>query len=281
MEPDVWRNRFLFGKRYCKAKRTPFGWEFKGAENLDELKRRISHLFVMREKKDVLPQLPPLIETDLPIGVPNDVLLELSEICRETSRERSYQEAAVALGKMRQVTSMAKLDACIELVESRMAREKVIVFSCYNEPLRQMGEIWGNRAVTVTGKVGERDRELSVREFQENPDIRVFLGGMNSAGVGITLTAAKTVVFLDYSFVPADHDQAAARHHRLGQKHDSVEVIQLWAKGTIDETMRGILHGKRDVIEQLFGDGPGQERTVIESLSDALGIRIRKGGDRK
>ena len=71
--------------------------------------------------------------------------------------------------------------------------------------------------------------------------MRIFFGGIRSAGVGITLTAGTVVVTLDFSWTPADHAQAWDRVHRISQTAKVVTFYQLYAKNTIDEMMIKIL----------------------------------------
>jgi len=70
--------------------------------------------------------------------------------------------------------------------------------------------------------------------------------------VGITLTSAANVLFIDYSWVPADHAQAADRIHRIGQTASSVNIYQLYSRNTIDDYMTKLLAGKKALFDKLI-----------------------------
>ena len=88
--------------------------------------------------------------------------------------------------------------------------------------------------------------------LQNDDKIKVFLGGIKSSGVGITLTAASHVIFIDYSWVPADHIQAQDRAHRIGSEHSKINIIQLFCKETIDDYMKEMLEKKQELFNQLI-----------------------------
>jgi SNF2 family DNA or RNA helicase len=93
-------------------------------------------------------------------------------------------------------------------------------------------------------------RGEAVRRFQEEPSCKVFVAQIQTAGLGITLTAADTAIFysLDYSF--ANYDQARARLHRIGQRN-SVTYIHLVARGTVDEKVLKALQKKKSVADEV------------------------------
>ncbi|NLO32697.1 MAG: SWF/SNF helicase family protein, partial [Candidatus Hydrogenedentes bacterium] len=104
------------------------------------------------------------------------------------------------------------------------------------------------------GDTKQGDRGQVVEDFQKDPDVRVFIAQTQTGGVGITLTAADTMIFysLDYSY--GNHAQAMARIHRIGQKFP-VTYIYLLASGTIDEAVYETLQGKRSMAEFVLDRG--------------------------
>ena len=96
----------------------------------------------------------------------------------------------------------------------------------------------------------QADRGEEVARFQRAPSCKVFVAQIQTAGLGITLTAADTAIFysLDYSF--ANYDQCRARLHRISQK-SAVTNIHLIAKGTVDEKVMQALKKKRDVATEI------------------------------
>ena len=81
--------------------------------------------------------------------------------------------------------------------------------------------------------------------------------------MGITLTAASNVIFLDYSWNPADHQQAQDRVHRPGQKASSINIYQLSAINTIDEDLKEILDYKQGIFDEVID---GKTGTSVASV---------------
>lgn len=97
------------------------------------------------------------------------------------------------------------------------------------------------------------DRGQMVKQFQENDEVKVFVAQIQTAGLGITLTAADTSVFYSLDFNYANYSQALARLHRIGQKNN-VTHIHLIAKDTIDEKIIASLGKKEDIAKTVVDD---------------------------
>ena len=92
----------------------------------------------------------------------------------------------------------------------------------------------------------QEDRGEMVRKFQEDEECRVFLAQIQTAGLGITLTAADTAIYYSLSYSFADYDQSRSRIHRIGQKN-SCTYIHLVASGSVDEQILKALAEKRNI----------------------------------
>lgn len=110
----------------------------------------------------------------------------------------------------------------------------------------------GISAVTYDGRVGEEDRYQRKKDFQEKR-VRAFIAKPSAAGVGLTLTAATTVIYYNNSFSGQDRQQSEDRAHRIGQT-ESVRYVDLVASDTVDERILEILRAKRDTAEVVMGD---------------------------
>lgn len=283
LDPLVWNNWYSYAKEYCGLKKTPWGIEAKGATNLDDLQVRTSKYFLRRRKEDILKDLPEQIYIDYPVQLDKVIKKEYNLAEEEFAvylkkmkhkKDKDIQkimqaEKLVKLGELRTLTTNGKIKATEELINNILeSGEKIIVFSCYNEPLDYLHEKFKKESVILTGKSSEDEKRHAVDSFQNKKGIRIFFGGMKSAGVGITLTASSNVVFMDYSWVPADHEQAAGRQHRIGNKAQSVNIYQLFAKGTIDSFMKDLLSKKSAVVNKLVDnvDNKKSEKNLIKDL---------------
>ena len=104
--------------------------------------------------------------------------------------------------------------------------------------------------------------------FQEDESVRVFVGSITAAGLGLTLTASSHVVFAELTWVPAQLTQAEDRTHRVGQR-DSVLVQHLVLEDSIDARMVGTLLSKQHVIDRVV-DGGSRDALFEGSFADAL-----------
>ena len=226
------RSFLSFAKRYCAAVKNGFGWKTDGASNLEELTVQL-HGVMLRRSKDAVLALPPKLRTWLPVEVPAGTGAErsarLSTSCsgrparpprvpaaQDKARERI--ELLALLTKARQQLAVAKADATIDFVSGAVEQgEKVIVFSCFDEPLQAFAKAFGEQAVLLTGRTPVNKRQALVDRFQQDEGVRVFLANIIAGGVGLNLTAASQVVFNDLDWVPANHWQAEDRAYRIGQ----------------------------------------------------------------
>lgn len=276
IDPHTWNNWYAFTTRYCEGHQGRWGYDVSGASNLDELKQKISRYFIRRLKSDVLKELPPKIFIPRPVDMDavNDKQYKAAEkdlrsFLKQFKGKKDPEvkkmmqaEKLVKLNLLREISSMGKLNAAEELIRDILdSGEKVIVFSSFRFPLTALKQKFDTESVMITGETPEEERGLAVNAFQTDPDIRIFFGGIKSAGVGITLTAAANVVFIDYPWNPADVVQAQDRAHRPGQTAESINVYQLYTPGTIDAFMQALLAEKQELFERLIEKGTDSANT--------------------
>ena len=112
-----------------------------------------------------------------------------------------------------------------------------------------------------------RSREEQVSQFQNNPKVQVFVGQIATAGLGITLTAANTMVFYSLDYSMSNFEQTKARIHRVGQKKNCT-YIYLTAKNTVDEKVLEALRKKADLA-----------RTLVDDYKNGLNPFAVRGGE--
>ena len=300
-----------FAKRYCAAVHNGFGWDTSGASNLEELTEQLHGVLLRRTKDEVL-DLPPKTRTWLDVEISTgtavreirDVLLELTRSRLKQKLGQGGTDAATASGntrsdrtrliakitRARHKLAKAKIKSTIDLAQGAVAQgEKVLVFSCFDEPIKTIAEHFGDTAVVVTGSTTPKKRQAQVDRFQNDPECQVFVANIVAGGIGLNLTAARQVIFNDLDWVPANHWQAEDRAYRIGQTA-TVSVHYLVARQTIDEFVQAVLEAKsalvsavvdREVIEGAGGDvlsaleeyiatlSPRLADTSIDQLSDA------------
>ena len=284
LDPQTWPNFFTYAKRYCNAQQVGVGdntfWDFSGATNLDELQERLrSTIMVRRLKAEVLTDLPP--KTRQVIELPEngagaaiaeeqawwqrsrahiEQLAVAVELAKAADDPTAYQAALDAMGEATKVaftemarvrceTARAKVPYVIEHVSQLLeATDKVIVFGHHKDVIGAIADHFGAEAVTITGDVALADRQAAVDRFQTDPTCRVFIGGIMAAGVGLTLTAASTVVFAELDWVPGNVTQAEDRAHRIGQR-TNVLVQHLVLAGSIDAALAKAIVDKQQIAD--------------------------------
>lgn len=154
-----------------------------------------------------------------------------------------------------ELVSSAKMDVLSDLIDASIQEgQKIVViarFVAEIEAIKKMLEDKGIGYSVIAG--GVKDREEQVARFQNDPDTMVFIGQIATAGLGITLTAASTMIFYSLDYSMANFEQAKARIHRAGQKYPCT-YIYLIAEKTIDEKVLKALKGKADLARSLVDD---------------------------
>lgn len=274
-----------YASKNCAGHKGRFGWDYRGASHVEELQEKISRYFIRRTKDQVLPFLPKKIFTNRPVELDSEARAlydQADESFKEylleiKNKDTDQSEQMLQLAKMnelRQIAANGKTKIAKEFLTDLIeAGEKVVVFSTFVNPLKELKKHFGNQAVILTGETNELERRDIIQKFQNDKSVQIFLGGMKSAGVGITLTAATNVLFIDYSWVPADHMQATDRIHRIGQTAESVNIYQLFSRGTIDEYMKEVLEKKQKLFDKLI-DGEGGKK--IETQTSIMGDILRE-----
>lgn len=262
VESPVAKNWKVFVLRYCGGKQFKVGnrlvWNVKGATNLEELRDRTSSLILRRLKSEVL-DLPEKIITpiflELKSGNYDDYMAEYHEWVKDDkNRKLSLNVHLSKLTKVRQLIAEEKIKYTKELIDKTIEDgKKVIVFCNFTESLNKIYEDYKKIAVKLDGSMNKIARQESVDEFQNNDNVKVFVGNIKAAGVGLTLTSAETVIFNDLSFVPADHAQAEDRAYRYGQKN-TVLVYYPVFENTIEWAVYCLLEKKKKTISTIMGD---------------------------
>jgi SNF2 family DNA or RNA helicase len=151
--------------------------------------------------------------------------------------------------------STAKLDALEDIIDEVLNEDKkLVVIARFVEELKAICKLLEKKKIEYSLIMGGvKDRELQVEQFQNGSNVKVFVGQIATAGLGITLTAASTMVFYSLDYSMSNFEQAKARIHRVSQK-ENCTYIYLIAKGKIDEKVLKALRNKADLARSLVDD---------------------------
>ena len=262
IDSPVAKNWMAYVIRYCSGYQFKVGprkvWNVMGASNLEELRDRTLGLTLRRLKEDVL-DLPDKIITPVYLRLKSkeyeEVMGEYYNWYEKNPEEsKSLTVQFTKLTKVRQIIADEKIAQTIELAENILEQDKkVIIFCNFTDSLNKICEHFGKSAVKLDGSMSKTERQFSVDQFQENEKIKVFVGNIKAAGVGITLTSAEAVIMNDLSFLPSDHSQAEDRAYRYGQKNNVLVYYPIF-ENTIEGVIYDILINKKQVISTVLGD---------------------------
>lgn len=240
----------------------------------EELKRRMHSISFRATKADCL-DLPEVTESIRKVELEPSAMKLYKALVKDSYTELSKGEVTTAniltkLLRLSQVTggfltddegsppqrvSTAKQDALFDIVDQVLQEgKKLVIIARFLPEIKAIGTALEKRQIAyacITGEVKDRDEQVAM--FQNNPEVSVFIGQIATAGLGITLTAASTMVFYSMDYSMSNFEQAKARIHRVGQTEKCTYIL-LTARGTVDEKVLEALRSKADLAKTLVDE---------------------------
>jgi SWI/SNF-related matrix-associated actin-dependent regulator of chromatin subfamily A-like protein 1 len=274
LRPKMFPDFTQFAIRYCGAflqeitvrGRTKKVWNTSGSSNEEELQDILrSTLMIRRLKKDVLPQLPKKIRQIIEIENNEKAVKAEDKAWKSVCDEIGYDEAlkqleegvGVAFASMagaRKDVALVKVPYVLDFVENLLKSiDKIVLFAHHKDVVAALMEgLKDYSPVKLVGGMSDKDKNDSVVRFQNDKEVRVFIGNIKAAGVGLTLTASSTVVFAELCSVPAAMTQCEDRVARIGATADSVLVYHLVLNGSLDVKMARKLIEKQSTADKIL-----------------------------
>jgi SWI/SNF-related matrix-associated actin-dependent regulator 1 of chromatin subfamily A len=258
LAPAEWLNFYRFAHRYCAPFRSEWRWDFSGASNLEELNAKLRRgLMLRRLKKDVLFQLPPLTRALVPLDVGLGDLEALTRLAGLDPLKMPLELDPLSIpldcvAKIRHELGRLKAGSALTFIleQAESSDDKFVVFAHHRAVLDELYRgLAGSGAVLVTGETPEADRQSAIERFQTDPSTRFFVASIRAMGIGVTLSAASRVIFVEQDWTPSILRQAEDRLHRISQTQ-AVLVQYLVVPDSIDiNVMRSVI-AKIEVIER-------------------------------
>lgn len=277
LDPGSWKDKeYYFMKRYCNG-----SWKGSNVELLPELQKKLRETIMIRRlKQDVLKELPAKIRQVIEIEADDlkQLLKEERELYEQGESKREELQIKLELAKVkdneeeyrnvvkqlkdvisaqfselariRSETAVKKIPYIISHLESVLESENKVVFFCHHHTIiDEVMKHFKEKAVKIDGRITDIDkRQEAIDSFQNNADIKLFVGSIQASGVGITLTASNTVIFGELDWVPGNMLQAEDRCHRISQEK-CVLVQLLVLSESIDVKMAHTIIRKAEIIE--------------------------------
>jgi SWI/SNF-related matrix-associated actin-dependent regulator of chromatin subfamily A-like protein 1 len=240
---------------------------------------------MLRRTKSEALDLPEKTRTWLPVETKADrarslEVRALDYLTQNPSRTGSSWVTFLGLlNKARHQLAVAKASATREFVADLVeAGQKVVVFTAYQAVVDKLMTAFEGQAVSITGSHSAEERDAAIERYQQDPSVRVFVGNLHAAGIGITLTAGTHVVFNDLDWVPANHWQAEDRIHRIGQTQ-STFATYIYSPGTLDEFVAALLEQKARLVGAVEHEAEERSNMVAALVDAALdGIDVFASG---
>ena len=287
IDSDLFPSFWDFGFRFCAAENKFGRWEFKGASRVKELHTILTdNVMIRRKLADVLSELPGKVRSVLPLEIPmkeynkaeEDFIEWLDKVDPVRAAKAKNAEAITKIGYLKRLAAKGKVAPVIAWVKEFLDNtdEKLILFGVHHEIMDQLKDAFGSRAVALSGRTKPADKKIAVDRFQNDPKVRVMIGGLKAAGVGLTLTAASTVLFMELGWTPGEHIQAEARASRIGQTK-VVKCYYFVARGTLEEKICELIQAKQKIIEAVIdGQEEVKDWNVYSSLIKSIGRKGKK-----
>ena len=258
-------------------------------ETMNKLKMLIEPFVLRRTKKEVLTELPEKTITVLKNKMGEEqrkiylsYLLKAKQEIQEEINVNGYEKSQIkvlaALTRLRQICChpalfidnyqepSSKLEQCLEIIEDGItAGHKILLFSSYTSMFEIIEKELKNRKIEyfkLTGATKVNERIELVDEFNQNPEIKVFLISLKAGGTGLNLTGADMVIHYDPWWNISAENQATDRAYRIGQKNN-VQVYKLITKDSIEEKIYELQQKKAELTDNMLNT----KTTFVNKLS--------------
>lgn len=260
-------NYMAYTKRYCAGHYTNFGYDAKGASHIDELYTLLrSTIMIRRLKKDVLEELPPKQRQIIYFTTNKQQLklineeLELNVNYNDLFKDPNFNE----MMRIKHEIALSKVKQVKEYVDGIYDAEpnKKLVLACMHHDVEEklMELLEKYNPLLINGNTDTKERTKNVELFQNNPEHKIIIIGMKAAGMGITLTAADTMLFVEENYVPGVMCQTEDRIHRIGQD-SSVLIQHLILDQSMEERILEIVFRKQEIFDQALDKPKSAKKT--------------------
>ena len=233
-------------------------WKTDGASHIDELQEVIKSYYLRRDKNDL--ELKKKTVKILNYKLTPEERASYEKVWDEYVEAQNEKDPAdlekykkITEGiMMRQWLANNMTSKTIDLAQKCIdLGHKVVIFCSFDEELSTIKEAFKDICVVHNGKMLAKRKDKSVESFQNDPNVKVFIGNIQSAGVGLTLVASRVAIFNSFSWVSGDNLQAEDRIHRLNQKNDVTIYYQVFLD-TFYKEMFDKVRGKQEIIDNII-----------------------------
>lgn len=235
-------------------------WVSEGSSNLEELQERVKNCYLRRLTSDFGNMVSKTIKV-LSYDLTSREKKEYDSVWNEYLKAKKGKDSDTDIEKYKKITEGIMLrqwlatnmiPKTISLAKKCIEKgHKVIIFCSFDEEILKLKEEFGDICVIHNGKITLKKKDKAVEAFQNDNNVKVFIGNIVSSSVGLTLTEGTVEIFNSFSWVSGENEQAEGRIHRLTQTKPVTIYYQIY-KDTFYEEMFDKVRGKQDVINKII-----------------------------
>jgi len=296
IRPQEYRVFTPFGHKYCDPQYHHFGWTFNGATNLEQLAEEVKPFIIRRTKAQVLGnELKKHTTYIVPLDIDDresydfassDFSKWMTNVKKKPlNNKQKKAEKLLRVGELLRHAVRSKSRNLVKWIREYREQnpEKKVVIFCHHDRMMELLirrlPVNGEEILSISGSTPSSKRGAIVARFQECPEIRVIICKIQSAGAGITLTAAQTTIYAELPWVPADYNQSRDRNYRIGQD-ENVDCYVTVAKDTIEHRLCEALQEKQKAHDVVI-DGKKENESGLPLMDLLLKAMEREKDTRK
>lgn len=293
VRPDVWNSPFSYGMEFCEAAQDRGDWQFKGAEKLDVLHRRLrKHLLIRRTQAEVMPDLPPKRRLILPIEIEKpeeyahaemDLISWLStyDIAKAKRAQRALR--FVKFGYLKRLAVKLKMKMVLDWIDNYLKSTDrklilgVIHRNSWPHTIPIIEERYTGKCVSIHGGKTTAQRDAAKHQFNNDPTCRIIELQIQAGGVGLNLQGlGRDVAMIELPWSPGYVKQLIGRAHRIGTL-DAVNVFFLIAWGTIERRLCELIQSRQEMSDRILEGVPVNEESlsIFDELTKTLAERTK------
>ncbi|SBS86889.1 DNA helicase, putative [Plasmodium malariae] len=280
-----------FCERYCFKDKNIYTRkiEYVGCKHTEELHLFLTNTIMIRRlKKDVLKELPEKLRSKIPVEIPPKELGEILNYYKKLETKKNINiddfddihlsnlnnsnsgngadDENISISHLFKMTGYAKVKAIKEYISYLIDADiKFLLFCHHKLVMDEIDQFLKEKKtifIRVDGLTPIEKREIYIKSFQNDENVKIALLSLTACGIGLNLTAANTVVFGELYWVPGQIIQAEDRAHRIGTSHENVNIHYLIAQNTIDEIVWKIINRKWNTLT-----------TALNGMEDSLNVK--------
>lgn len=263
IDHNITKDYKYYFRRYCGAIERKFNGKKilipQGSTHLDELFEKIKNCYIRRELKNLSDSVTKTVITryyDLSptqMSKYNRLWHDYMEAQSENGDNTNEDYRQLVEGMLvRQFLAYEMVDNTIKLANEKIEDgEKVVIMCTFDDELKKFKEYYKEKGVVYNGKMTAKAKDKAYNDFMTNPKVKVFIANIESASVGLSLTAAKTLIMSSFSWVYSTNEQAEDRVFRISSTDDVLIIYQLFNDSVSQHIYETVMEKKRVADETI------------------------------